>query len=187
MAKALANQPQAIERLPGALKEQLRDSLVNSGADAPLAVLAAGGTADQAFKGYDNNKLSEFMGKGNNAAAAAKLVDPGRFGENGGANPLTAQMLMKLDVDSVSNMAKEGKGDAAHGVIDAVEKIAKANAAELAGTGMADDQIRLLQERTKKMLSELESIGNQQSANDMRFSGGGPTPSGGPSRRVKRS
>ncbi|HTK04011.1 MAG TPA: hypothetical protein VL500_00335 [Candidatus Eisenbacteria bacterium] len=171
MAQALANQPQAIEKLPSALKEQLRDSLISSGADAPLAVLAAGGTADQAFKGYDNAKLAQFMGTGENASVAAKLVNPSRLVDKGGANPLTAQMLMKLDVESVSTMAREGNGDAAYGVITAAEQVANAKAEDLAGTGMAADQIKLLQERAKGMLEDLAASGNMRATSDMKFTG----------------
>ncbi|MEY4745135.1 MAG: hypothetical protein RL272_1080 [Candidatus Parcubacteria bacterium] len=172
MASALASQPQAIERLPQQLRQELKESLSSSGADAPLAMLAAGGTPEEAFKGYDAAKMQQFMSTGDNAANVARLVNPNRMLDNGGANPMTANMLMKLDVDSVAGMAAGGKDGNAFAAVQAAEAAAAADPAKYAQmAGISESQAKELQQKAKDLISGLEATGNLGAAGSMTFTG----------------
>lgn len=188
MALALANQPQAIEKLPSALRDNLRDALVASPAYAPAAVLAAGGTVDQAFKGYDRKggfaddasraKFQNYISDPNNAKAVASTISGSALMDNGGKNEIATALAAAVSAKDIVGMAKAGRGDNAmamtmvmevHNTQTFNELGQMKDAAAMTFSGQAKEELKSLVESAKaapgKMAADVKGfVGSKMEA-----------------------
>lgn len=179
IANSLASQPAAVEKLPSAVKDSLRDALVSSnlGAAAAPAILAAGGKFQDAFAGYnpskggfdkaeDRDAFRKFLDdRPEGAKQVAAAMDPSKLMERGGVNDVSAELVKRLSAADVASMAKEGKGDSAYAVIAAAEAIGN----KFRGSSSKAGQDLAAQADT--MIQELRVSGNVGVAGQMTFTG----------------
>lgn len=168
LAAAIEQQPQAIAQMQQQNRDSLRDALVSSKADAPVAILAAGGNIQQAFGG-DSKKMEKYFSENKDGAKlVAGYAGESAYAESGGVNPLSMQVVMKLDGSDVHAMGSAGN-PSAKGIIDAASAIKGADPS--AFKDMAEAQIKEMKSKATEMLSKIESMGSMKSAAGMSFQG----------------